>query len=187
MKSVEYCHIADIEYNKTIVEANKIPYPAADEFVIIIDDINCDYPNGAQEVITALNTGLKIKPNAIFLESQFMPMGENIYTRLKEKKLVSEFEKRVLFNFKDHYGATVSFKVKFTARDEQKISCPMLVATSYLGRLGFYKLPTPVWGRTRVCQSLVNALPARYIQTESNALEIVKCFINDPQIQWILY
>lgn len=186
--SVEYCHVTfGQDPSEDIACANAVTAQVlagfSDQYEIwpyvMIDDLRSE-DKISESFVTDLVNGLEVKPRSVYLESSFVFPGEEVFAKIKDQHLIEGEEGRWLKRVKDSYGSTTDFVVSWKDKlDLVNFSCPTLVTTSYLFRLGV--LPTkdiPVfWGDAlQPATKLLNILSSKYMQTEANAQSLLNSY-----------
>lgn len=211
MISIEYCHIdPSAQIDVSIEETNRLVrmgffdsfFSKEASFGLMIDDVHTDIPSGLLEY---LNDKLLIKPDVIYLESSFIPPALFIinYLRCTLHKKTNKFQifdelsnQDVLMRIENtSYKTSSEFLLSYRQKMEKENmpSCPTLVAASYLHRLGYNfegRFISPLLGQFPIApQSLLNVLPARFLNVEDKAHALIKVidegFSN--RIGWYFY
>lgn len=178
--SVEYCHVTyGQDPTGDIHAANAATPPLLTAFedqydvwpYLMIDDLRTT-ETITNEFVEGVVERLITKPRSVYLESSFVFPGEDVFTKIKDKHLTEGEEGKWLKRVKDSYGSTTDFVVSWKDKlNLVNFSCPTLVTTSYLYRLGeLGDTLEPFWGERLVpAKKLLNVLDTKYMQTEANA------------------
>lgn len=199
--SLEYCHVTpDTSWQKEIDDANlhaprilEMMKEADVQKCIMIDDIHSKTPV-TPELIEEIVKGLIVKPDCIYLESSFVIAAGNLVESINPEVVEQRSaEERIwLTKVHDSYNSTNDFLMSWKKRDGSvAFSCPTLVATSYLCRLGLLSTDIePVYGSSlRPSNSILNILSSNYLQVESNAELLIKATYPEvlKKIEWYFY
>ena len=175
----------DTSWEREIEEANAHAprllemYKGADiQKCIMIDDLHIKEPITA-DFVNKIIEKLVVKPDCIYLESSFVLAAADVAASIDPKIAEqTEAEERVwLKKVHDKYNSTNDFLVSWKNSDGTAMfSCPTLVATSYLYRLGLISTEIkPFWGQEiRKSDCLINLLSSSFLQVEANAQLIIK-------------
>jgi len=119
--------------------------------VVMVDDYSFPDPSFDYETFTNWLTEQGYKPDAVFRESQLIPVCDEVF------KLISNDD------LKNQIGDYVRAK---------KYPCSLFIAAWYLLRLG--TLSHALFPSDLVARKLLNILPASFTPFEEKALEIIK-------------
>lgn len=145
---------------------------------IMIDDLHSKRPVD-KKFFEHVVSKLEVKPDCVYLESSFLLMAADIVKQIDPKvgALTDEEERQWLRDVRDKYNSTNDFLISWRKKDGAiMFSCPTLVATSYVYRLGLLSATVqPFWGEPiQKATTLVNLLSSKYLQVEANAQTIIK-------------
>ncbi len=189
--NIEYCHVTlGQDYNEQVKISNEVVGKVVEVYkdiydispYLMIDDLRSK-ETVTDEYIKNLIDSLTIKPAAIYLESSFIPLAEDILSIFEGSNhhLVTTEEERWLHQIKDTYGSSTDFLLSWKGKDAEhavNFSCSTLVSASYLFRLGSVNNidVKPIYGEMKPAQKLLNILPSIYMQTEANAQTIIEAY-----------
>ena len=156
---------------------------------IMLDDIHSDIYLNA-DFFDRLIASTEVKPDCVYLESSFLNFAETLVSELSDSVLIKEEsdDKLWLRSVKGKYDYEVKFSARWKNSDKLRFSCPVLVATSYLVRLGVFPPIETVWGeKLKPAKSCVQILDKSYLSVESQAQLIIKAFDSklESRISWI--
>jgi hypothetical protein len=185
--SIEYCHVTpEITWEDVIATVNEDTSRLLRSFndlslqkCIMIDDLHSQIEISST-FISKLIDSLEVKPDTIYLESSFVFLAAKIDSLISKKQISfkNTAEKRWLKKIHDTYGSNNEFLYSWRKYDGAiGFSCPTLVATSYLYRLGVFGDDNiePIWGeQIRTGDHLLGALSSIYLQVEANAQTIIQ-------------
>ena len=200
--SLEYCHVTPAtDWSKEIDFANyygphiqKTFSNARIQKCIMVDDLNLK--NSIDEnFIKEIVDKLIIKPDCIYLESSFIFQAASLVDKINPKiaQKVETNERNWLKKIKNEYGSKNEFILNWKKKDDTiMFSCPTLVATSYLTRLGYLDstIVEPIYGeKLKKSDQLLNLLSSIYLQVEANAQLIIESTFPkaNRQIFWNFY
>lgn len=185
--SVEYCHVTygqdptiDIEAANAVTPHLLTAFEGQYDVrpYLMIDDLRTA-ETITSEFIESVVVKLTTKPRSVYLESSFVFPGEDVFLKIKDQHLTEGEEGKWLKRVKDSYGSTTDFVVSWKDKlNLVNFSCPTLVTTSYLYRLGeLGDILDPFWGeRLAPAQTLLNVLDTKYMQTEANAHALLESY-----------
>ena len=200
--SFEYCHIypgGDIK--KEIKESNywapRILRMFDDYKVqkcIMLDDIHATKPVD-EEFIKSIIDQLTVKPDCIYLESEFILEAHKMADTInpKTRDFIQSSERTWLRENVEMYRTTTEFLLKWKNKEgETEFSCPSLAATSYLTRLGYIKadgVKTVYGEKLMEADYIVNLLSSYFLQVEDKAQSIVEATFKEAlrKISWFFY
>jgi len=200
--SLEYCHVTpgeDIE--QIIKDANEWTPRVLKMFddykiqkCIMVDDIHANKPV-SESFIKEVVDKLKIKPDCMYLESEFICEAHEMVKRIdpKERDFIHSAERLWLRENVEKYRTTTEFLLSWkNKKGETEFSCPSLAATSYLARLGLVKgdgVKTIYGDKLIISDYVVNILTSYYLQVEDKAQSIVEATFKEAlrKISWFFY
>lgn len=183
ISSIEYAHydgsspIQDvIDYTNEHIEPYLNIHPKSQK-VIMYDDIHSEI---SQPVFLKYMQELKNQPDCIYLESSFTPMMQKLYDDLEKQgyTYAQDDGKDYLRKDERRYNQFTTFLLRSESKNGKIFSCPALVATSYLYKLGYFNevimgLHDVELQKTEQ-EEILSILPSRYLQVETNARSIIE-------------
>jgi hypothetical protein len=200
--SLEYCHIyPGINEREEIEMANKWAPRVLEMFkdckvqkCIMIDDIHAT-KEITDEYIKSLIERLDVKPDCIYLESEFIAEAHEMVEKInpKERDFIQSAERTWLRENAEKFRTTTEFLLSWKAKNgETKFSCPALAATSYLVRLGFLKeskVKTIYGEKLIIADQIINILSSSFLQVEDKAQSLLESTYKDSlrKTSWFFY
>lgn len=200
--SFEYCHVTpatdwkqEVHFtNEYVPRLLKTFSEKLIQKCIMIDDLHSKIPIDKTFVKQIINQ-LVVKPDCIYLESSFVSAAGELIDKISPKiiKTTGDNERKWLRQIKGRYASNSEFLLNWKKKtDVLTFSCPTLVASSYLTRLGHLNSSTIkiLYGdKLKKADKLFNLLSSIYLQVEANAhLIIEKTFPQaNKQIMWNFY
>ena len=180
--SIEYAHYDGSECLEKVIERTneKISmhidlYPNAQK-TIMFDDV---HSNMSYEEFKASLKKLNIQPDCVYGESCFEPLMSLLFSNLEKNGYVhvKEDGKDYIRHNDRTYNQATTFLVRSYSKDREKFSCPSLVATSYLYKLGYFDeeiigLDGNILNK-QANGNILSILPSKYLQVEANARNII--------------
>lgn len=200
--SIEYCHIIPgVDNDKAIKEANKWMPRILSVYknykiqkCIMIDDIHAAKPVN-DKFIKILLDKLIIKPNTVYLESEFIDEAREMIKFIDNKKIDFVYSKEETWLRKNakKYKTKTEFLLNWKNNNSEiEYSCPTLAAASYLVRLGIIGggITGVVYGdKIMASDYILNVLPSYYLSVEEKAQMIISSTFDDAlnKINWFFY
>ncbi|MDO9399126.1 MAG: hypothetical protein Q7T79_00345 [bacterium] len=200
--SIEYCHIYPGGDNKKEIEEANIWMPRIIgmfkdchiQKCIMFDDIHATRVID-EKFINSIIDQLKVKPDCIYLESEFIQEANEMVKKInpKERDFIRSDERVWLRENVEKFRTSTEFLLNWKNKDgKTEFSCPSLAATSYLTRLGLIKsdgVKTIYGDNLMIADHLLNVLSSYYVQVEDKAQSIVEATFKEAlrKISWFFY
>ncbi len=200
--SIEYCHIYPGGDNKKEIEAANKWMPkiigmfkdSKVQTCIMFDDIHATRDIDA-DFIKSIVDQLTIKPDCIYLESEFIQEAHKMVEKIdpKERDFIHSDERVWLRETVAKFRTSTEFLLNWKNKEgEIEFSCPSLAATSYLTRLGLIKadgVKTIYGDDLMIADHVLNVLSSYYVQVEDKAQSLVEATFKDSlrKVSWFFY
>jgi hypothetical protein len=200
--SFEYCHLYPGGDNKQEIKDSNFWAPRVLKMFkdckvqkcMMIDDIHASQPVD-EKFIQSILKQLKVKPDCIYLESEFIKEAYRMIKTIdpKERDFIISGERTWLRENVEKYRTSTEFLLSWkNKKGVTEFSCPSLAATSYLTRLGKIKadgVKTIYGEKLMIADQIVNVLSSSYLQVEDKAQSIVEATYKDAlrKISWFIY
>jgi len=201
--SFEYCHIyPGLNEKEEIDKANEWAPRVFGMFkdcnmqkCMMIDDLHATRKID-DEFIKWIVGKLKLKPDCIYLESEFVFEAHKMIEAInpKERDFIISDEKTWLRENVQKFRTTTEFLLSWKNKQgKTEFSCPSLAATSYLTRLGHVKGDgvKTIYGEKLMADAdyVVNLLSSKYLQVEDKAQSIVEASFKEAlrKIGWYFF
>lgn len=201
--SFEYCHIYPGGDNAKDIEESNYWAPRALKIFdgmevqkcIMLDDLHATKKID-DEFIKSLVSQLKVKPDCIYRESEFIMEAHKMVEAIDpgERDFIQSNERTWLRESVEKFRTTTEFLLLWKDKNgDTEFSCPSLAATSYLTRLGFIQADgvQPVYGAPlMIADYAFNLLHSFYVQVEDKAQSIIEATFKQEalrRIGWFFY
>jgi len=200
--SFEYCHVSPSWDNKEEIEKSNYWTPRVlkafegweIQKCIMVDDIHTDLPVD-EKFIKSIVSKLKLKPDCIYLESEFVFEASEMVKKIdpKERDFIQSNERTWLRENVEKYRSVTEFLLSWKdSKGKIKFSCPALASASYLTRLGLIKGDgvNHLYGKKlMIGDQVLNLLSSKYLQVEDKAQSVVEATFKDAlrKISWFFY
>ena len=160
----------------------------------MIDDIHATKEVN-EEYIKSLIEKLEVKPDCIYLESEFIREAHKMVEKInpKERDFIQSAERTWLRESAEKFRTTTEFLLSWKEKNgETTFSCPALAATSYLVRLGFIKkrgVKTVYGDKLMLADQIINILSSSHLQVEDKAQSLLEATYKNSlrKTSWFFY